>query len=189
MAKNNKIFKSYNYLFIYKERSKQISKKDKKWFNKMECNISRFWYGIVRCAKRSLIRKKIVTCAVYIYTYRYLCCNRFNGKLGFVNLEPVIINNFDDQQHHQTIGAPCLTTVDSAVQPPTQSQPHQPPPSSSTSSSTLHGETILHQPQLLGSNNIHHNSALAMSQLGTVYATKRRRRNGKRLVFHLIFKC
>lgn len=98
----------------------------------------------------------------------------------FVNLEAVIINNFDEQQHHQTIGAQCLTTVDSAVHPPPQSQP--PPPPSGVSSSTLHGETILHQPQLLGSNNIHHNSALAMSQLGTVYATKRRRRNGKRLV-------
>lgn len=31
-----------------------------------------------------------------------------------------------------------------------------------------------------GTTNNSHNSALAMSQLGTVYATKRRRRNGKR---------
>lgn len=78
---------------------------------------------------------------------------------GVVNLETVILNNFDDT--HAGGSAPCLTTVEAALltnDPTVPSQQHS---------------------HVIGGNNIH-NTALAMSQLGTVYATKRRRRNGKR---------
>lgn len=86
------------------------------------------------------------------------------GVLGIVNLETVILNNFDDT-HASGGSAPCLTTVEAALltnDPTVASQQQQQQHS-----------------HIIGSNNIH-NTALAMSQLGTVYATKRRRRNGKR---------
>lgn len=69
------------------------------------------------------------------------------------------MSNFDDT--HASGSAPCLTTVEAAL---------------------LTNDPIVAPQQhshIIGSNNIH-NTALAMSQLGTVYATKRRRRNGKR---------
>ena len=116
--------------------------------------------------------------------------------IGSVNLEPVILlcssGGFDEaiqqQQQHTSdaASARCLTTV---VEPIpnnlNETTASAVTPAAITTAASQHNTH--HHSQIIGSNNIH-NSALAMSQLGTVYATKRRRRNGKRYVFFNLIK-
>lgn len=85
-----------------------------------------------------------------------------------VKLDPVLINGFNESAIHAVVTAPpaqCLTTA------------------SATIHNTQIGEKIPTAAPRIGrppNPSSQTNSALAMSQLGTVYATKRRRRNGKR---------
>lgn len=75
---------------------------------------------------------------------------------------------YGDDIGHSATGSSCLTT--------TGDQPlhmHDNVTGRSAIAASAAAATTV------AANNIH-NSALAMSQLGTVYATKRRRRNGKR---------
>lgn len=86
-----------------------------------------------------------------------------------VNLEPIILSSRYDGPHSNNVGPSCLSTGESLL---SISEPTAAVVAATTAA-------VIPHTQINGSNNIH-NSALAMSQLGTVYATKRRRRNGKR---------
>lgn len=127
-------------------------------------------------------------------------------KAFLYTLDPVRKNGFIDTTSPidgrltAVASAACMTTIttNSILHQSTQLLPHSKPYQLSNSASTydnqkvpsLHGVvpsngTIGHNNQISGSNchpsiNQTKISSLTMSQLSTVYATKRRRRNGKR---------
>lgn len=79
----------------------------------------------------------------------------------------MLIDGFNESPIHTVATVPiqCMTTANSIIH--TQLSEKNLTPTTRIARNNSNSQT---------------NSALAMSQLGTVYATKRRRRNGKRLV-------